>query len=247
MPLQDWIGTFEGAFQKGRNMAFHDEHSPSIPAKVVLSAGVLAGTLLAAILMSGYADGLSDLLKYERVQGNSWRQIIILSCSLVYFIRLIIGLFVFLNRKISWFEGGLVSFLFFLMFYLFGVSAGSHPEPIGLLDIVGIFLFLAGSTINTLAEYQRFVWKRKTENQGRLYTRGLFKYSMHINYFGDSVCYVGLALITLELGYLMVPIVIILNFIVLQIPLLDDHLSRKYENEFREYAKRTKKFVPFIY
>jgi steroid 5-alpha reductase family enzyme len=46
---------------------------------------------------------------------------------------------------------------------------------------------------------------------------------------------------------LMVPIVIILNFIVLQIPLLDDHLSRKYENEFREYAKRTKKFVPFIY
>jgi protein-S-isoprenylcysteine O-methyltransferase Ste14 len=228
-------------------MAFHDEHSPSIPAKVVIPAGVLAGTLLPAILMSGYVDGLSDLLKYERVQGNSWRQIIILSCSLVYFIRLIIGLFVFLNRKISWFEGGLVSFLFFLMFYLFGVSAGSHPEPIGLLDIVGIFLFLAGSTINTLAEYQRFVWKRKTENQGRLYTRGLFKYSMHINYFGDSVCYVGLALITLELGYLMVPIVIILNFIVLQIPLLDDHLSRKYENEFREYAKRTKKFVPFIY
>jgi protein-S-isoprenylcysteine O-methyltransferase Ste14 len=228
-------------------MGFHDEHSPSIPAKVVLVAGVLAGTLLSAVLMSGYADGLSDLLNYRRVQGNSWRQIIILSCSLVYFFRLIIGMFVFLNRKIGWFEAGLVSFLFFLMFYLFGVSAGKHPEPIGLLDIVGIILFLAGSFINTLAEYQRFAWKRKAENKGRLYTRGFFKYSMHINYFGDSVCYVGLALITLELRYLMVPIVIILNFIVLQIPMLDEHLSRKYETEFREWSKRTKKYVPFIY
>jgi protein-S-isoprenylcysteine O-methyltransferase Ste14 len=228
-------------------MAFQDEHAPSLPAKVVLCAGVLAGTLLAATLTSGHADWLSDLLKYERVQGNSWRQIIILLCSLLYFVRLIIGMFVFLKRKISWFEGGLVSFLFFIMFYLFVVSAGSHPEPIGLLDITGIFLFLAGSSINTLAEYQRFVWKRKTENQGRLYTRGLFKYSMHINYFGDGVCYVGLALITLELVCLFVSIVIIANFIVLQIPLLDKHLRKKYKNEFEEYSKRTKKFVPFIY
>lgn len=228
-------------------MAFHDEHSPSIPAKVVLSAGVLAGSVLSTVLMSGYADGLSDLLKHGRVQGNSWRQIIMLSCSLVYFIRLTIGLFVFLKRKIGWFEGGLVSCLFFLMFYLFGVSAGSHPEPIGVLDIVGIILFLAGSSINTLAEYQRFAWKRKTENQGRLYTRGLFKYSMHINYFGDGVCYVGLALITLEAVCLLISIGIIVNFIVLQIPMLDRHLSRKYETEFKKYAKRTKKFVPFTY
>jgi protein-S-isoprenylcysteine O-methyltransferase Ste14 len=228
-------------------MAFHDEHSPSIPAKVVLSAGVLAGSVLSTVLMSGYADGLSDLLKHGRVQGNSWRQIIMLSCSLVYFIRLTIGLFVFLKRKIGWLEGGLVSCLFFLMFYLFGVSAGSHPEPIGVLDIVGIILFLAGSSINTLAEYQRFAWKRKTENQGRLYTKGFFKYSMPINYFGDGVCYVGLALITLEAVCLLISIGIIVNFIVLQIPMLDRHLSRKDETEFKEYAKRTKKFVPFIY
>lgn len=228
-------------------MAFDDEHSPSILAKVALSAGVLAGTLLSAALMFGYPDGLSDLVKYERVQVNSWRQVIILSCSLAYFTRFTVGLFVFLKRRIGWLEGGLVSCLFFLMFYLFGVSAGSHPEPIGLLDVVGIILFLAGSSINTMAEYQRFAWKRKTENQGRLYTRGLFKYSMHINYFGDSVCYVGLALITLELVCLLISIMIIVNFIVLQIPLLDKHLSRKYETEFKEYANRTKKFVPFVY
>jgi len=70
---------------------------------------------------------------------------------------------------------------------------------------------------------------------------------MHINYFGDSVLYVGLALITLELVCLFVSIGIIVNFIVLQIPMLDKHLSKKYGDEFEEYAKQTKKFIPFVY
>ena len=228
-------------------MAFQDKHSPSLSAKVLLSTGILAGTLVSALLTSGSADWLIDLLKYEKVEGNIYRQIIILSCCLIYFIRFTIGMFVFVQRKIGWFEGGLVSVLFFMMFYLFGVSAGSHPEPIGLIDVVGIFLFLVGSYINTLADYQRFAWKRKIENKGRLYTGGLFKYSMHVNYFGDAITYIGLALITLELVCLFVSMGIVVNFIVLQIPMLDKYLSKRYGNEFTEYAKVTKKFIPLIY
>ena len=169
------------------------------------------------------------------------------SCSLIYFIRFTICMFIFLKRKISWFEGSLVSFLFFMMFYLFGISAGSQPQPLGLIDIVGVFLFLTGSYINTLADYQRFVWKRNIENKGRLYTKGLFRYAVHINYFGDSVAYVGLALITLEPVCLYVSIGIIVNFIVLQIPMLDVHLRNKYGIEFEKYAKRTKRFFPYVY
>jgi len=228
-------------------MAFHDENAPSILSKVSLSVSILAGTLVSAALTYGYADWLIDLIKYERVDGNIYRQIIILSCSLIYLIRFTICMFIFLKRKISWFEGCLTSFLFFMLFYLFGVSAGSHTEPIGLIDTAGILLFLAGSYINTMADYQRFTWKKNIENKGRLYTKGLFKYSMHINYFGDSISYFGLAMITLESVCIFVSIGIIVNFIVLQIPMLDRHLGNKYGNEFKEYAKRSKKFVPFIY
>jgi hypothetical protein len=116
-------------------MAFQDEHSPSIPAKMLLSLSILAGTLVSALLTSGYADWSISLLKSEKVEGNIYRQIILLSCCSFYFLRFTIGMFVFVQRKISWIEGGLVSFLFFMMFYLFGVSAGSHTEPIGLIDI----------------------------------------------------------------------------------------------------------------
>ncbi len=228
-------------------MAFKDEHAPSIPFKVLLSTSILAGTLVSALVTSGYADWLIELLKYEKVEGIGSRKIIILSCCLIYAIRFAIAMFVFVQRKIGWFEGSLVSVLFFMMFYHFGISAGNHPEPIGIFDITGIILFLFGSYINTLSDYQRFAWKRRIENKGQLYTGGLFKYSMHINYFGDAVTYIGLALITMELVCFLISIGIIVNFIVLQIPMLDKHLSNRYGNKFTEYAKDTKKFIPFIY
>jgi protein-S-isoprenylcysteine O-methyltransferase Ste14 len=44
-----------------------------------------------------------------------------------------------------------------------------------------------------------------------------------------------------------VSIGIILNFVFLQIPMLDKHLSKRYPDEFGEYAKQTKKFIPFVY
>ncbi len=228
-------------------MAFRDKHSPSIPVKVLLSLSVLAGTLIATALTIGYSDWLISVLNFERVEGNGYRQIVILICCFIYFMRFTIGLFVFMQRKISWFEGSLVSVLFFLMFYTFVVSAGSHPEPIGLIDITGISMFLIGSYINTMADYQRFAWKRRIENKGKLYTLGLFRYSMHINYFGDAVVYIGLALITWEMLCLYISVLIIMNFIFIQIPMLGKYLGERYGNEFMEYSKITKKFIPYIY
>ena len=212
-----------------------------------MATGVLAGTLTATALTTGYSDWFLNVMSFEKVEGNIHRQIIMFICCFVYFLRFSTGLFVFMQRKISWFEGGLVTVLFFMMFYYFGISAGSHPDPIGIIDIFGISLFLFGSCINTLADYQRFSWKLNTENKGRLYTSGLFKYAMHINYFGDTVAYFGLAMITYNGACLLISIGMVVYFIAFEIPMLDDHLSKKYKQEFTEYSMATKKFVPFIY
>ena len=88
-------------------MAFQDEHSPSIPAKILLSVSVLAGTLAATLPTSGLAPPwLIDLLEYEPVDGNPYRQLLLLTCCLIYFVRFTIAMFVFVQRKISWLEGG---------------------------------------------------------------------------------------------------------------------------------------------
>jgi steroid 5-alpha reductase family enzyme len=234
-------------FSLNNAMAFQDKHSPSIPVKFLLSLSVLAGTVIAMVLTTGYSDWLISFLEFERVEGDAFRLIIMFICCLIYFLRFTVDLFVFMQRKISWYEGGLVSVLFFLMFYIFTISAGSHTEPIGLIDIAGILMFLIGSYINTTAGYQRYVWKKDADNKGHLYTVGLFKYSMHINYFGDAIAYIGLALITREMLCLVISGTIIVNFIFIQIPLLDKHLGNKYKKEFAEYSRVTKKFVPFVY
>jgi len=137
-------------------MIFLNEYSPSIPAKVLMSMGVLAGTLIATALTTGYSDWFMTVLDFEKVVGNTYRQMAMFICCLIYFIRFTIALFVFRQRKISWFEGGFVTVMFFIMFYYFSISAGSHPGPFGIIDILGISLFLFGSSINTLADYQRF-------------------------------------------------------------------------------------------
>ena len=228
-------------------MIFLNEHSPSIPAKVLMSTGVLAGTLTATVLTTGWSDWFMNVLNFEKVEGNICRQTVMFICCFGYFLRFSIGLFVFMQRKISWFESGLVTVLFFLMFYTFVISAGSHPESIGPIDIAGIAMFLIGSYINTLADYQRFAFKRQIENKGRLYTSGLFKYSMHINYFGDAIAYFGLALITYNIVCLCISMGMVVYFIAFEIPRLDEHLNKKYGNEFSEYSQVTKKFVPFVY
>lgn len=215
--------------------------------KVLLSLSVLAGTLIASALTTGYSDWFVSVLNFERVEGNINRQLVMFICCFIYFVKFTIGLFVFMQRKIGWFEGGLVSVLFFLMFYTFVVSAGSHPEPIGPIDIIGVMMFFIGSYINSMADYQRLTWKRRVENIGKLYTSGLFRHSMHINYFGDAVAYIGLALITREMLCLNISALIIVNFIFIQIPMLDKYLGKRYGSEFVEYSRNTKKLIPYVY
>ncbi|MBT8366674.1 MAG: DUF1295 domain-containing protein [Deltaproteobacteria bacterium] len=98
-----------------------------------------------------------------------------------------------------------------------------------------------------IVDIHRHVWKLKEENRGRLYTEGLFSKSMHINYFGDIVLFTGFAMITHRFFMLVIPSVMTLNFVFIIIPSLDRYLEKKYGAEFRDYAQKTKKLIPWIY
>jgi steroid 5-alpha reductase family enzyme len=134
-----------------------------------------------------------------------------------------------------------------IIYTAYAILGGKVAKPVGIAELIGVGLFMIGSYLNTGSEIIRNQWKKDSKNKGKIYDQGLFKYSMHINYFGDVVWATGMALISGSLWVFMVPIYMSCGFIFLHIPRLDKYLKKRYGYQYDEYAEKTKKFIPFIY
>ena len=186
-------------------------------------------------------------LKHYQMNGDPVRRIIIASCLIIYFVRLQVTVWVFQKRKWTWLETITITVLMSFVLYAFAKVGGNNKQVVGIVEVIGILLYLSGSYINTHSEYYRHIWKLEEKNRGRLYTERLFRYAMHINYFGDIVLFTGFAMITHRFSMLVIPSIMTLNFVFIIIPSLDRYLEKKYGAEFRDYAQKTKKLIPWIY
>lgn len=228
-------------------MLFTDEHDFSLLPKCFFMAAIIVTTLLAGYLMFENENNLASWLTPYAINGNFSRQVVLMFCLILYDLRLFITVFVFLKRKMAWSEMFLVSGLMSVALFSFAKVGGSSNQPVGILDYFSILLFLFGSWVNTYSEHTRYIWKKQDKNRGHLYTKGLFKFSMHINYFGDIILFTGVALITLQVSMLFIPLAMTINFIFIIIPRLDIYLAKKYGEDFQKYAGKTKKLIPGIY
>jgi len=145
-----------------------------------------------------------------------------------------------------WVEVVTISLWILLLDVLFAYLGGRNETPFGTVDIFGIVLLIAGSVINTGSEWQRHLWKQQPENEGHVYTGGLFRYARHINYFGDEVLFTGWVLLTGQTALLVIPILMALGFFFGNIPALDRYLAERYGDEYRVYARTVKSFIPYV-
>lgn len=182
-----------------------------------------------------------------RDQHASTRDILLLACSLIYFLRFMFSMTVLLKRQFAWSEAIIVSGLFVGFHLGFAYLGSQTSAPIGPWDYVACGMYLLGSYFNTGSEYARHVWKKDPANKGKLYTEGLFRWSMHVNYLGDSILFTGFAILTQSYWAFVVPALMTLGFIFQHIPALDAYLAERYGAQFDEYSRKTKKFIPFVY
>jgi steroid 5-alpha reductase family enzyme len=145
----------------------------------------------------------------------------------------------------DWSEVGIVLPWLAMIHLVYAFAGGKNPSPVNVFGLVGVVLDLLGSFFNTVSEYQRKRWKAR--NPGKLYTRGLFRISRHVNYFGDSVLFTGFALLTGTLWSLVIPALMTTMFLFQHAPSLEKYLESKYGNDFREWSSKTAMFVPFLY
>ena len=220
--------------------------TPSIPQKlfVILIELIFIWLAYWIFFLGGRAEVYAWLGKTPQ-EIITVRKLMILAFIVFTFFRFILSIFYLLKRKLRWSETFTVILPFGIYYlgYAFLTNTGAAWTW---WDGLAVLVFLVGSLINTGSELQRHFWKQGHENKGKLYTKGLFKYAMHINFFGDLLWVSGFAMLTRNIWSIIVPIMLLALFVFFNIPELDKYLAAKYDG-FDEYARKTKKLIPGIY
>jgi len=164
-------------------MIFRSIHQESYLPKLFIALAIFSSIYISGCLMFLEASDLWSFLKPYKIEGDLLRNILVLTCMIIYFLRLLITLFVFFQRKLYWIEALFIANIMPWVFPYFAYSSGRVNSPVGSIEIIGMLIYLIGSFLNTTSELQRYNWK-KGEGKGRIHTKGLFKYAWNINYFG---------------------------------------------------------------
>ncbi|MEO8820978.1 MAG: DUF1295 domain-containing protein [Ginsengibacter sp.] len=229
-------------------MELYGQKSKSIPQKVIIHLLEITFIYFSyKILFGSTGNFISDKLGIQNAVSGTARRKVIFAFTIIVFLRIAFMMLFLLKRKIPWEESVSVPFAFALYYVGFALFVLPIGKPIDGIDYCGIILFLVGSILNTGGEILRDCWKKDPANKGKLYTKGFFKYSIHINYFGDFLWVTAYAIVTRNWYSISIPIFLFCFFVFYNIPKLDQYLHQKYGSSFEDYAKRTKKFIPFIY
>ncbi|MFE0602305.1 DUF1295 domain-containing protein [Streptomyces sp. NPDC058892] len=129
------------------------------------------------------------------------------------------------------------------------VQAASYAAaPMGVLGALGLALWAAGLCFEAVGDHQLARFKEDPANRGRIMDRGLWGWTRHPNYFGDSLVWWGLylfactsvssALLSLVSPVLMTALLTVGS----GKRLLERHMADR--PGYAEYAARTSGFLP---
>ncbi len=115
------------------------------------------------------------------------------------------------------------------------------------LDGLGAALWTIGLLFESVGDFQLARFKADPANAGQVMDRGLWRYTRHPNYFGDSVVWWGIYLIALAAGAwwsVIGPLVMTIFLMrVSGVTLLERKLKQKREG-YLDYIERTSSFFP---
>lgn len=121
--------------------------------------------------------------------------------------------------------------------------------PLGLLDFVGILVWLVGFFFEAASNWQLSQFIKKPTNKGKIIQTGLWQYTRHPNYFGEVTLWWGIWLMACSVsgGWISMIGPLTITILILKvsgIPLLE---QKKAGNpEFEAYKKHVSKFFPRI-
>lgn len=124
------------------------------------------------------------------------------------------------------------------------------PARLTSLDLLGALVWAVGFIWEAVADWQLARFKADPANRGKVMNRGLWAYSRHPNYFGESLIWWGLFLIALAtpLGWWALVSPVVITFLLLRVSgvtLLEKDIVER-RPEYREYLETTSAFIPWF-
>ena len=132
---------------------------------------------------------------------------------------------------------------------LLGAQYYSLNNSLGIPDYAGIILWITGFIFEAGGDFQLARFKADPSNKGKVLSSGLWRYTRHPNYFGDSAIWWGYGLICLAAGSI-IPVLgsLLMTALIIKVSgvaLLEQNLKEK-KPEYREYIQKTSSFFPWF-
>ena len=149
---------------------------------VILSDDLDARALIVAAMVVVWAARLGTFL-FRRISkdGKDSRFDEIKVDPLRFFMTWTIqGLWVLLTAAAAW-----------------AIITGDERQELGWVAFVGIAIWLAGFSIEVVADRQKSAFRADPSNEGRFIRTGLWAWSRHPNYFGEITLWTGVAIMAI--------------------------------------------------
>ena len=124
----------------------------------------------------------------------------------------------------------------------------SNPTGgISLISKIGVIVAILGIVIESFADYQLSNFKADKANIGKLMDKGLWYYSRHPNYFGDSLFWWGSFIFCFGFSHNIITIIspVLMTFFLLRVSgvtMLERQIAKK-KSGYQEYIKTTSSFI----
>ena len=132
---------------------------------------------------------------------------------------------------------------------LLGAQYYNTNSSLGILDYTAMTIWLIGIVFEAGGDFQLARFKKNAGNKGKILNTGLWKYTRHPNYFGDSAVWWGYALFCLAGGsYLPVLGSVLMTALIIKVSgvaLLEKSLINQKPG-YESYIRQTSAFIPWF-
>ena len=122
-------------------------------------------------------------------------------------------------------------------------------SALGLLDALGVLLFIIGFLFESIGDYQLARFKSNPANKGKVMDSGVWRYTRHPNYFGDATLWWGMFLVAAATpwGWFTVLSPLAMTALIIKVSgvaMLERTITER-RPEYRAYIERTSAFIPW--